>query len=361
MKKTSLYDTHVELGARMVEFGGFLMPVQYTSISEEHIAVREAAGLFDVSHMGEFLVKGEDAVAYLNYVTTNDVSKLSVGKAQYTCLLNEEGGIVDDLIVYMLSEENGGEYMLVVNAANIDKDWEWLVEHKVGDVVLENISEDTALFALQGPRSTEILNELTDFDTGEVKFYHFVKGTVAGVEDVLISGTGYTGSGGFELYMPREASAKIWAALMALADKYGMLPAGLGARDTLRLEMGFCLYGHEINDEISPAEAGLGWITKTKKGDFIGKDKYVELKEAGTSRKLVGFTLDTRRVPRQDYPVVTETGKEVGVVTSGTQSPCLGKPIGLAYVDKEALGNPLSVKVRKKTFPMEIVKPPFYK
>lgn len=365
MKKTSLYDVHVELGARMVEFGGFMMPVQYTTINEEHQAVREAAGLFDVSHMGEFIARGEDAEAFLNSITSNDLSKLKKGRAQYTCLLNERGGVVDDLIIYKMADKAEGDpedsFMLVVNAGNADKDWEWVNSHKKGNLTLENISDDMALFALQGPKSSEILKELTDVDVEGVKFYHYTIGTVAGIDDVIISGTGYTGSGGYELYLNKDGAEKLWFALMEAGKKHGMLPAGLGARDTLRLEMGYCLYGHELSEDINPLEAGLGWITKLSKDDFIGKDKVAAIKEAGVSRKLIAFTLEGRRVPRQGYPIVAEDGSEVGEVTSGTQSPSLDIPIGMAYVDVNRVSEPLGVQIRKKVFPLEQVKLPFYK
>ncbi len=365
MKKTVLYDTHVELGAKMVEFGGFLMPVQYSSITEEHLAVRKAAGLFDVSHMGEFIVTGADAEAFLNSVTSNNVAKIAIGQAQYSCFPTPEGGIVDDLIIYRLDEAkyegDGKAFMLVVNASNIEKDWNWLQEHKAGDVNMKNISDQTALFALQGPHADEILRELTDTDIGAIKFYHFTYGKVAGIENVLISGTGYTGSGGYELYLDNDGAQELWDALMEAGKDRGLLPAGLGARDTLRLEMGFCLYGHEINDETSTLEAGLGWITKFKKGDFLGKDYLKKQKKKGVERKLIGFTLDTRRVPRQGYPIVNAAGEEVGVVTSGTQSPCLEQPIGMGYVQTDAMKDDLSVQVRKKVFPLERVKLPFYK
>lgn len=362
MKRTRLYDTHVKLGAKMVPFAGYEMPLQYTSIREEHLAVREKAGLFDVSHMGEFLVKGKDAEVFLNYVTSNDVSKLATGQAQYTCFPTPEGGIVDDLIIYRLVDEDGEKsFMLVVNADNIEKDWNWLMGHKKDKVTMENISEATSLYALQGPRAAEILKKLTDVDLEGIKFYHFTIGTVAGIENVIISGTGYTGSGGYELYVHNDAEIGLWDALLRAGEGSELTPAGLGARDTLRLEMGYCLYGHEIDETTSTLEAGLGWISKMSKGDFLGKKFLAEQKENGVRKKLIAFTLDTRRVPRQGYEIVNRHEQVVGYVTSGTMSPCLEMPIGMGYVNIGHLKDSLSVKVRNKTFPLDKTKPPFYK
>lgn len=368
MKNTPLTEKHIALGAKMAEFAGYNMPIVYSNINEEHMAVREAVGMFDVSHMGEFIVRGKEALDLVQKVTSNDASKLEIGDAQYSCLPNAEGGIVDDLLVYRLPEENCSEgeraYMLVVNASNIEKDWAWIQSHNSFDAKMINISDDSALLAVQGPKATETLQKLTDVNLSEIKYYNFVKGTFAGVENVIISATGYTGSGGFELYFNNAEAAGMWDKIMTAGEEFGIKPTGLGARDTLRLEMGFCLYGNDINDSTSPIEAGLGWITKTKiEDDFISKDKFIQQRAEGIDRKLVAFVTNERRVPRHGYALVDAEGFEIGEVTSGTQSPCLGHPIGLGYVPKSMAktGNKIFYQAGKKQLEAEIVKLPFYK
>lgn len=367
MKNTALYQRHIELNAKMAPFAGYNMPILYSGIKEEHEAVRTKAGLFDVSHMGEFIVKGRQAFDLVQKVTSNDVSKLKIGQAQYSCLPNLDGGIVDDLLVYRLSEDmcNEGEqaYMLVVNASNMDKDWDWINSYNSFDTRVINISEETGLIALQGPKAIDILMKLCDVDLASIPYYHFTKGTVAGQENVLISATGYTGSGGFELYAENKSIVSLWDALMEAGKKEGLLPAGLGARDTLRLEMGFCLYGHDITDTTSPLEAGLGWITKLDKGSFIGSDWLNDQKNAGVQKKLVGFKVLDRRVPRQFYKILNEEGIEIGEVTSGTQSPSLDIPIGMAYVPAAyaKIGQKLQLSLGTKAVPVEVCKIPFYK
>lgn len=334
MKRTALYDKHIALGAKMVPFAGFEMPVSYTGIKEEHLAVRNSVGMFDVSHMGEFVLKGKDAEACLQWICSNDIAKMKDMQCQYNCMPNEQGGIVDDLIVYKWDIE---EYNLVVNAANIQKDFDWIngqIKARGFDVSLSDISDDLSLIAVQGPKSLEILNGLTDLALEEVKYYHFDAGKIAGVEDVVISNTGYTGSGGFELYVWNKDAAVLWDALMEAGADAEIKACGLASRDTLRLEKGFCLYGNDIDDHTSPIEAGLSWITKFSK-DFVHADYHRALKEGGLKRKLVGFKLEDRGVPRKDYPVEGESGDAIGVVTSGTQSPVLNEAIGLAYVSLE--------------------------
>lgn len=366
MKKTPLTAKHEALGARMAEFAGFQMPISYTGIQPEHQAVRTAVGVFDVSHMGEFIVRGREALDFLQQVTSNDVAKLDIGQAQYSCLPNQSGGIVDDLLVYRLPEDNcaAGEqaYMLVVNAANIDKDWEWLQTHNHFDTRLINISDQSALLAVQGPKAVEVLQQLTDIPLGEVSYYTFVKGSMAGIDNVLISATGYTGSGGFELYVDNQDAPALWDAIFAAGRDAGIQAAGLGARDTLRLEMGYCLYGNDIDDTTSPIEAGLGWITKTKKGDFHSRDIFVQQRQEGVQRKLVGFKVEDRRVPRYGYVIENEAGEEIGRVTSGTQSPSLGIPIGLGYVNTPyaAEGTDIYIVAGKKRLAATVSKPPFY-
>lgn len=367
MKKTPLYEKHIALGAKMTPFAGFEMPVVYTGITEEHQAVRKQAGLFDVSHMGEFIVKGKEALQLVQHITSNDGSKLFPGRIQYSCFPNEEGGIVDDLLVYRLSDDECGEgemaFMLVVNGANIEKDWKWVNANNKFDAVVSNASDQTALIALQGPQSTEILSSLTKLDLGSMPYYHFKKGSLAGQDNILISTTGYTGSGGFEIYAANHQIGPIWDAIMESGEMHGLKPAGLGARDTLRLEMGYCLYGNDITDETSPLEAGLGWITKLNKGEFVGSEKIKSLKEAGLQKKLVAFTVSDRRVPRNGYPIFNESGDEVGSVTSGTQSPSLGQPIGMGYVKNEyaAEGSKLLIGAGKKMLTANVCKLPFYK
>ena len=359
LKSTALEQVHIELGAKMVPFAGYNMPVQYSGLRQEHAAVREQAGMFDVSHMGEFFVEGPDALPFLQKVTSNDVSKLIPGKIQYSCFPNEQGGIVDDLLVYCFSEEH---FLLVVNASNIDKDWNHLMQYTEGfDVELSNQSEEYSLLAVQGPKATEILQTLTNTDLAGIKYYNFVIGQMAGIADVIISATGYTGAGGFELYLQNEDAVKLWNAILEAGKPHGLLPAGLGARDTLRLEMGMCLYGNDIDDTTSPLEAGLGWITKFTK-DFISSETFAKQKEEGITKKLVGFEMIDRGIPRQGYQIAKD-GEVVGRVTSGTASPSTGKNIGMGYVPLElsAEGSEFDVVIRNKTIKAQVVKLPFYK
>ena len=368
MKSTPLTQVHIDLGAKMAEFAGYNMPIQYTSITEEHEAVRTNVGVFDVSHMGEFIVKGKEALKLVQKITSNDASKIAINQAQYSCMPNMEGGIIDDLLVYRLPEDNCAEgeqaFMLVVNASNMEKDWNWITKHNTFDAKLTDISDHTGLLAVQGPNAIKALQALCDVDLSEVGYYTFRKGTFAGIENVIISATGYTGSGGFELYCESEALPKLWNAIFENAKDLDIKAVGLGARDTLRLEMAFCLYGNDIDDTTSPLEAGLGWITKLKAADdFNNKDYFIKQKEEGISRKLVGFVLDGRRVPRQGYKIVNAEDEEIGYVTSGTQSPSLGHPIGLGYVPKELakIDNTIRIQAGRKTIEARIVKPPFYK
>jgi len=359
MRKTALYHKHVALGAKIVPFAGFEMPVQYSGVNDEHRTVREATGVFDVSHMGEFFVTGEKAQEFLQWVTSNDVSKLFPGKVQYTCLPNGKGGIVDDLLVYCISET---EYLLVVNASNIEKDWNWLQsQNKVG-AELENASDHYSLLAVQGPRATEALQTLTDVDLSDMGYYTFTADAIGGIEDVIISATGYTGAGGFELYVPNEKAEELWDAVLKAGESVGMKPAGLAARDTLRLEMGFCLYGNDIDDTTSPIEAGLGWITKFTK-EFVDGDLLKKHKEEGTGRRLIGFEMIDRGIPRKDYAIVDANESKIGVVTSGTMSPSLGKAIGLGYVaaDHKSPETEIFIQVRNKCLKAKVVKLPFYK
>ncbi|MEZ4892659.1 MAG: glycine cleavage system aminomethyltransferase GcvT, partial [Saprospiraceae bacterium] len=328
MKNTPLTEKHIELGAKMAEFAGYNMPISYTTISDEHNAVRKALGVFDVSHMGEFIVNGKEATAFLQSATTNDVSKLNPGDVQYSCMPNKKGGIVDDLLVYRLDDDPemvvDGEqsYMLVVNASNETKDWRWLRRiARNFDVKMKNISAKTGLIAVQGPKAAEALQKLTDIDLAGMKYYSFKRGRFAGCRNVIVSATGYTGSGGFEIYAKNRDLPKIWDKVFKTAEKFGIKPCGLGARDTLRLEMGYCLYGNDIDDKTSPLEAGLGWITKLKKdADFPSKDRFLKQKEQGVRRRLVAFTLNERRVPRHGYEIESRRGAKIGVVTSGTHS-----------------------------------------
>ena len=365
-KRTPLYDRHIDLGAKMVSFAGFDMPVVYSSITDEHMSVRDSVGVFDVSHMGEFIVRGPEALDLVQKITSNNASKLEIGDAQYSCMPNMDGGIIDDLLVYRLPEDMASEgekaFMLVVNGANIEKDWNWVVENNTFDTRLINISDQTALIAVQGPKATELLQPLTSVDLGVIQFYKFAKGTFAGVPNVLISATGYTGSGGFELYVAAENAVAIWDAIFARSGDIEVKPTGLGARDTLRLEMGYCLYGNDIDDTTSPIEAGLGWITKTKKGDFNSVNIFRDQREKGVERKLVAFKVNDRRVPRQGYEIVDESGEILGRVTSGTQSPCLGIPIGMGYVitEKATPGTRILISTGRKSLDAEIVKLPFY-
>ncbi|MBS9522793.1 glycine cleavage system aminomethyltransferase GcvT [Litoribacter alkaliphilus] len=359
-KKVTLNDVHEKLGAKMVPFAGYNMPVRYSSDLEEHRTVRESVGIFDVSHMGEFLVKGPKALDLIQYVCSNDASKLAIGQAQYSCFPNEKGGIVDDLIVYKMAEE---EYMLVVNASNIDKDWMWVKKHnKQFEAELENISDNISLFAVQGPDAADALQPLTKQKLDDIKFYHFAVAEFAGVPDVIISGTGYTGAGGFEIYVKNEHAEKVWNAIMESGKEYGIKPIGLGARDTLRLEMGYCLYGNDIDETTSPLEAGLGWITKFTK-DFINSENLKKQKEEGITRKLVGFIMHEKGIPRAGYTIVNTEGEPIGKVTSGTLSPSMGLGIGLGYVKKEFAdpGEYIGIQVRNKNLEATIEKLPLYK
>jgi aminomethyltransferase len=339
IKNTPLTDIHTALGAKMAAFAGYNMPISYSGIKEEHQCVRTNVGVFDVSHMGEFIVRGKGALDFLQKVTSNDVSKLEIGQAQYSCFPNLEGGIVDDLLVYRLAEDNcsAGEkaFMLVVNASNIDKDWNWISQFADDyELRLINISDNTGLLAVQGPNAIKVIQKLTDADLSTIPYYHFTKGKVAGLDNVIISATGYTGAGGFELYCTESHTPILWNALFEAGKEFGIMPIGLGARDTLRLEMGYCLYGNDIDDTTSPIEAGLGWITKTKKGEFNNVATFRRQITEGVSKKLVGFELNDRRVPRHGYTIHDAVGSEIGVVTSGTSSPTLDKPIGMGYVKK---------------------------
>ncbi|MEZ4951168.1 MAG: glycine cleavage system aminomethyltransferase GcvT [Saprospiraceae bacterium] len=367
MKNTPLTEKHIALGAKMAEFAGYNMPISYAGIREEHHAVRNGVGVFDVSHMGEFIVRGKEALDLVQKVTSNDASKLEIGDAQYSCLPNENGGIVDDLLVYRLPEDNCAEgemaFMLVVNASNIDKDWAWIEKHNTFDTRMINISDESALLAVQGPKAVEAMQSLTDVNLSEIGFYTFKKGKFAGIDNVIISATGYTGSGGFELYVNNAHAAELWDAVMEAGKAYDVAPCGLGARDTLRLEMGYCLYGNDINDTTSPIEAGLGWITKTKKGDFISRDTFAAQRAEGVNKKLVGFEVNDRRVPRHGYMIEDAEGNEIGEVTSGTMGPSVEKPIGMGYVKKEFAneGQEIKIAVGSKRLDAKVVKLPFYK
>lgn len=360
MKNTALTSVHEGLGAKIMPFAGYNMPIQYAGVTEEHLCVREKLGVFDVSHMGEFFVEGPDTIAFLQYITTNDVSKLVDFQAQYTCMPNKDGGIIDDLIIYRFSEF---KFMMVVNAANIEKDWNWVSSIEGYDVKLTNKSEDYSLLAVQGPLAVKAMQSLTKIDLSAIKFYHFQVGEFAGLDDVIISATGYTGSGGFELYFKNEQAEQIWDSVMKAGEKDGIQPIGLAARDTLRLEMGYCLYGNDIDDTTSPLEAGLGWITKLAKGDFVAREIIANLKEQGITRKLVAFELVDKGVPRQGYPIVDAEGNEIGHVTSGTMGPSVKKGIGLGYVSKafSSLESEIYIQVRKKTLKAKVVKLPFFK
>jgi len=359
MNNTALTNTHIALGAKMVPFAGYNMPVQYVGINAEHETVRKAVGVFDVSHMGEFILKGEGALDLIQKVCSNDASKLYDGKVQYACLPNEQGGIVDDLLVYRMDEKT---YMLVVNASNIEKDWDWISKFNSFGVDMKNISDRTSLLAVQGPKAAQALQSLTDTDLSAMEYYTFVKGTFAGVDNVVISATGYTGAGGFELYFDNEHADKIWKAIFEAGAPFGIQPIGLGARDTLRLEMGFCLYGNDIDDTTSPLEAGLGWITKFTK-DFVNSSNLAAQKEAGLKKKLVGFEMIDRGIPRHDYEICDATGKVIGKVTSGTQSPSLQKAVGLGYVQSDFAkeDTEIFINIRENLVKAQVVKFPFYK
>ncbi|MBB5397131.1 glycine cleavage system aminomethyltransferase GcvT [Mucilaginibacter sp. AK015] len=359
MKNTALTQVHTNLGAKMVPFAGYNMPVQYVGINAEHDTVRKGVGVFDVSHMGEFILKGENALDLIQRVTSNDASKLYDGKVQYSCLPNEEGGIVDDLLVYRIDEKT---YMLVVNASNIEKDWNWISKFNTGGVDMKDISDRTSLLAVQGPKAAEALQSLTDIDLGSMAYYTFKKGTFAGIDNVLVSATGYTGAGGFEIYFDNKHAEYIWDEVFKAGEPFGIKPIGLAARDTLRLEMGFCLYGNDIDDTTSPLEAGLGWVTKFTK-QFTNSEALQQQKQAGVSRKLIGFEMIDRGIPRHDYEIVDAEGNVIGKVTSGTQSPSLQKAIGLGYVKSEFAkeGTDIYISIRDNKVKATVVKPPFYK
>lgn len=362
VKNTPFTHKHLALGAKMAPFAGYNMPISYTGINDEHAAVRNNAGVFDVSHMGEFIIKGDNALELIQRVTTNDASKLSNGKAQYSCLTNNEGGIVDDLLVYCVEENK--VYMLVVNASNIDKDWNWISSHNTNHAEMHNISDKTCLLAIQGPNACKILQTLTNIDILNLKYYTFVKGNFAGVDNVLISATGYTGSGGVEIYFEDKDNAAnmIWDAIFEAGKAQGIKPIGLGARDTLRLEMGFCLYGNDIDDTTSPLEAGLAWITKFNKPvDFTAKAIIAAQKEAGITRKLVSFEMIDRGIPRHDYIIKDAAGAVIGKVTSGTQAPSLGKAVGMGYVAiaHAAIDSEIYIDIRNTLIKAKVVKAPF--
>lgn len=359
MKNTALSHVHESLGAKMVPFAGYNMPVQYEGVNAEHEIVRTGVGVFDVSHMGEFFLKGENALALIQKVTSNDASKLVDGKAQYSCLPNNEGGIVDDLIIYKIADNH---YMLVVNASNIEKDWNWISKHNDLGVEMQDLSDSYSLLAIQGPKAAEAMQSLTSIDLVNMPYYTFQIGEFAGVNNVTVSATGYTGSGGFEIYFKNEDAETIWNKVFEAGASFGIKPIGLAARDTLRLEMGFCLYGNDINDTTSPLEAGLGWITKFDK-EFTNSENLKKQKEAGVTRKLVAFELTERGIPRHDYEIADANGNVVGIVTSGTMSPSLGKAIGLGYVPTtlSAVDSEIFVRIRNKDIAAKVVKLPFYK
>ncbi|MFL9843501.1 glycine cleavage system aminomethyltransferase GcvT [Flavobacterium rhizosphaerae] len=359
MKNTALTHVHEAIGAKMVPFAGYNMPVQYEGVNAEHEIVRNGVGVFDVSHMGEFLISGPNALDLIQKVSTNDAATLTVGRAQYSCMPNETGGIVDDLIIYKIKEE---QYLLVVNASNIDKDWAWISSHNTVGAEMKNISDDYSLLAIQGPKAVEAMQPLTSIDLSAIKYYHFEVADFAGIEHVIISATGYTGSGGFEIYAKNSEIEQIWNKVFEAGAAYGIKPIGLAARDTLRLEMGFCLYGNDIDDTTSPLEAGLGWITKFTK-NFVNSEALKKQKEEGVTRKLVGFELTERGIPRHDYEIADANGTIIGKVTSGTMAPSLSKGIGMGYVPVEfaAEGSEIFIRIRKNDVPAKVVKPPFYK
>jgi aminomethyltransferase len=359
MKNTALTHIHEGLGAKMLPFAGYNMPILYEGVNAEHETVRNAVGVFDVSHMGEFILSGPNALALIQKVTSNDAATLTIGRAQYSCLPNNEGGIVDDLIIYKMKDE---EYLLVVNASNIDKDWEWISAHNDLGVDMKNLSDDYSLLAIQGPKAVEAMQALSSIDLGAITYYHFEVADFAGRDNVIISATGYTGSGGFEIYCKNEDAEHIWNKVFEAGAAYGIKPIGLAARDTLRLEMGFCLYGNDINDTTSPLEAGLGWITKFNK-EFTNSENLKKQKEAGVTKKLVAFEMQERAVPRHDYEIVNASGTVIGVVTSGTMSPSMNKGIGLGYVTAEnsTIDSDIFIRIRKNDVAAKVVKLPFYK
>ncbi len=357
LKTVALNDLHIQLGAKMVPFAGFNMPVRYSSDLDEHNTVRNGVGVFDVSHMGEFRITGEDALKLIQKVTTNDASKLIDGKVQYSCMTNTKGGIVDDLLIYKIKDNS---YFLVVNASNIEKDWNWIKSYNKEGAKMENVSDNTCLFAVQGPKAAATLQKITDLDLSSIEQYSFKVGTLAGVENVYISATGYTGAGGFELYLKNEDAYTIWNAIFEAGKEFGIKPIGLGARDTLRLEMGFCLYGNDIDDNTSPLEAGLGWITKFSK-DFVNSDQHLKQKAKGALKKLVGFEMIEKSIPRSHYEIFSESDEKIGDVTSGTISPTLGVGIGMGYVKTE-YSKPdaeIYIKIRDKNYKAKVVKMPF--
>ena len=361
MKKTPFTETHIALGAKMHEFGGYNMPIEYSGITDEHLTVVNSVGVFDVSHMGEFWVKGPHAASFIQKITSNDVTKLEPGKIQYTCFVNENGGIIDDFLLYQYDEE---KYMMVVNASNMQKDWDWCVKNNTEGAILENASDHTALLAIQGPKAIETLQKLTDINLSDIPYYTFVEGTMAGVKNVIISNTGYTGAGGFEIYFYPEYGDQLWKAIFEAGEEFGIKPAGLGARDTLRLEMGFCLYGNELSDEITPLESGLGWITKFVDGNnFIARDILEKQKAEGLERKLFGFTLVDKGIPRTGYEIANAEGEIVGNVTSGTMSPVLKAGIGMGYAKPEytKVGAEVFIKVRNRSLKAVVTKLPFRK
>ena len=359
MKNTALTHIHESLGAKMLPFAGYNMPILYEGVNAEHEIVRNGVGVFVVSHMGEFLLSGPNALALIQKVTSNDAATLTIGRAQYSCLPNSEGGIVDDLLVYKMKEE---EYLLVVNASNIEKDWNWISSHNDLGVEMKNLSDDYSLLAIQGPKAVEAMQSLSSLDLAQIEYYHFQIGDFAEINDVIISATGYTGAGGFEIYCKNADVEHIWNAVFEAGKTFNIQPIGLAARDTLRLEMGFCLYGNDINDTTSPLEAGLGWITKFNK-EFTNSANLKAQKEAGVSKKLVGFEMQERAVPRHDYEIVDADGNVIGIVTSGTMSPSMNKGIGLGYVSAKFSGvdSDIFIRIRKNDVPAKVVKLPFYK
>lgn len=359
MKKTALTSVHVDLGAKMVEFAGYYMPIQYTGVKDEHVAVRESVGVFDVSHMGEFYLRGPKALDLIQKISSNDASKLVDGKIQYGCMPNEDGGIVDDFLTYRISEE---EYLLVVNASNIEKDWNWIEKHNTFGVEMEDISMNCGLLAVQGPNAAKALQSLTDIDMENMTYYTFEKGTFAGIDDVIVSATGYTGAGGFEIYVDNKDAKELWEKVFEAGKDFDIKPIGLAARDTLRLEMGYCLYGNDIDDTTSPLEAGLGWVTKFTK-DFVNSENLAKQKEEGVTRRLIGFEILERGIPRKDYEIHDADGNKIGHVTSGTMSPMLDKGIGMGYVEKafSKSETEIYISVRNKAIKAKVVKTPFYK